>query len=201
MSSVDDGPEAPEGDHWMAMFTRTFNFDDINPQDISIDDIARGLGAQPRYLGQTTSPYSVAQHSVAASVLAEERGYAQHIQFIVLMHDAAEAYCGDLPHPLKRMLPQYNRVIEHVELEVASKFNYQYPYPAAVKRIDQDVYAYERRGISSHSAVDTSDIDPPPKGTMKVLSECWDFRRARSEFVCRYADYRSMPDNLSFCLH
>ena len=45
--------------------------------------------------------YSVAQHSAIVCDLLEERGATPDELMAALLHDAAEAYLGDLPHPLK----------------------------------------------------------------------------------------------------
>jgi 5'-deoxynucleotidase YfbR-like HD superfamily hydrolase len=49
--------------------------------------------------------YSVAQHSVIVSELVEQRGGDAEDAFAALMHDATEAYLGDMPHPLKHRSP------------------------------------------------------------------------------------------------
>jgi len=83
--------------------------DDIHPQDI-----AQGLSRACRFAGQTTAFYSVAQHSVLASyhVPPEDALHA-------LLHDAAEAYLGDLTGPLKRLLASYHQALLTSAAEVA----------------------------------------------------------------------------------
>lgn len=73
-------------------------FDILNPDRdaIVIEDIAHSLALINRFNGHTKWPYSVAQHSVLVSQLVPEQ-YALH----GLMHDAAEAYLGDIPKPWK----------------------------------------------------------------------------------------------------
>jgi 5'-deoxynucleotidase YfbR-like HD superfamily hydrolase len=82
-----------------------------NPQpdeDISIVDIARGLSHCCRFAGQLRDFYSVAQHSVLVSTLVES-----NLRLSALLHDASEAYIGDLSRNLKHhpLLCGY-RVIE-----------------------------------------------------------------------------------------
>lgn len=69
-------------------------------QDVHWPDIARQLARIPRFGGCTDDGiYSVAQHSVAVMRLVPPaaRGHA-------LLHDAHEAYVGDMITPLKRAL-------------------------------------------------------------------------------------------------
>jgi uncharacterized protein len=67
--------------------------------DICIEDIAHALGAVNRFNGHTGVPYSVAQHSVLLSRHLAPDGPL--IALVALLHDASEAYLGDVPRPLK----------------------------------------------------------------------------------------------------
>jgi len=60
-----------------------------------------------RYLGHVREFYSVAEHSVLVSVLAEAAGEPLVVQQCALLHDAHEAYCGDFPSPFKIDLPEH----------------------------------------------------------------------------------------------
>lgn len=87
------------------------NYDDPDPYDITIEDIARGLTFQPRFMGQTRFFYSVAQHSLLVSkIVADLGGHVGQVE-AGLLHDAHEAYIGDCPTPLKRL---YGRSYEDV---------------------------------------------------------------------------------------
>lgn len=61
--------------------------------------IADRLSKIPRFLGSTAQPYSVAQHCVwvCDNVSREARPWA-------LLHDAHEAYIGDITRPVRRAL-------------------------------------------------------------------------------------------------
>src|SRR5689334_10911717 len=67
---------------------------DPQPEDIRIVDIAHALSLQCRFNGHTKFHYSVAQHSLIMS-------FNVPLQFALeaLLHDAAEAYIGDLIRP------------------------------------------------------------------------------------------------------
>lgn len=68
---------------------------DPDPGDICIQDIAHHLSMICRFGGASSDFYSVAQHSIHVSQICKR--YPLH----GLLHDAAEAYVGDMIRPLK----------------------------------------------------------------------------------------------------
>lgn len=95
---------------------RKINPANPQPSDICMEDISLGLAKQERFDGNTISPYSVAQHScvVADLVAAGWGGCNPTLETVkaALLHDASEAYIGDIVQPLKRLLPDYARIEE-----------------------------------------------------------------------------------------
>lgn len=110
----------------------------IGPEDIDLVDIANALARQCRYLGHVSGFVSVGEHSLVVSRLLEERGESRLIQATGLLHDASEAYLGDIAGPLKRLSPfdGYREVEEHVERVIAARFGLPFPYPPVVKECD-----------------------------------------------------------------
>jgi hypothetical protein len=76
-------------------------FDPFNPraEDVRWVDIARGLSRIPRWLGQTTEAYSVAEHSIMVACQCSDP-----LRLWGLLHDAAEAVLGDVLAPYKGAL-------------------------------------------------------------------------------------------------
>lgn len=120
---------------------------------VDIKTIARHLACQSRWLGATQHrflkdriSYSVAEHSVyVADFVSRELGRPD-LEFDALMHDAAEAYIGDMIRPLKYS-PAFHDVFKALELKVeavvAEKFNLKFPMPPVVKVADDAVCAAE----------------------------------------------------------
>lgn len=79
-----------------------------NPATICIEDIAWHLSRQPRFLGATTSEnvYNVAQHSVLVLNRIRQTIPDANISLSItaLLHDAHEAYIGDILRPMGQLL-------------------------------------------------------------------------------------------------
>jgi len=92
------------------ILTRTGRrFDLLAPKadQVSTLDIAHALSQLCRFNGHTSRHYSVAQHSLLVASIVP----AEH-QLAALLHDATEAYVGDMTRPLKALLPDFS-AIEH----------------------------------------------------------------------------------------
>ncbi|QDT94188.1 HD domain-containing protein [Gimesia algae] len=76
-----------------------FNLTNIDSTQIDINDIAHHLSLINRFAGAMEVPYSVAQHSVIVSRIVHPR-----FALPALLHDAAEAYIGDISAPVKKLL-------------------------------------------------------------------------------------------------
>ncbi len=70
-------------------------------------DVAVPLSRIVRFLGHTTSPWSVAAHCTAGSVLAERALGDRALALAFLHHEDGEALVGDVPSPLKGLLPGF----------------------------------------------------------------------------------------------
>ncbi|NHB90777.1 HD family hydrolase [Photorhabdus cinerea] len=121
---------------------RHLNYSNVTPADIDIRDIAQGLANECRFNGQIQNFYSVAQHSIYVSQLVPPE-YALE----GLLHDAAEAYCKDLPSPLKALLPSYQVIERRIDAIIRLKFNLPVLTSDAVKHADLVMLATERRDL------------------------------------------------------
>lgn len=91
---------------------RVVSFVDPKPETISLEDIAGHLSKLCRFGGATREFYSVAQHSVLVSHIAEALGGSATWG---LFHDAAEAYTNDIVTPLKNLIrPQIDPIEERL---------------------------------------------------------------------------------------
>lgn len=92
---------------------------DPRPEEVKIEDIAHSLCNLCRFAGHSRVFYSVGRHSENCRRVAERvRGSspdALRLQMLCLIHDAAEAYIGDLPRPIKQFIPEFKTVERKVE--------------------------------------------------------------------------------------
>jgi len=66
-----------------------------------VPEIAHSLAQINRFTGHCKRPYSVAEHSLLVADLARLDGAPPLVQLAALMHDAHEAYVGDVASPIK----------------------------------------------------------------------------------------------------
>ena len=151
MTVPDDLP--PPGPYLQTVSGRRVNPFDPDPSQLDPDDIARALGNVCRFGGHARAFYSVAQHSVIVSELVEQRGGDVEDAFAALMHDATEAYLGDMPHPIKHRSPlgaAFKAAEEHLERAINERFRIK-PGVPEIKRVDRALLATERRIFSGEN--------------------------------------------------
>lgn len=158
-----------------------FDFEDPSRSEITIEDIAAGLSRECRYAGQLpdyVEIYSVAQHSVLCSQIV-----APEFQLHALLHDAAEAYMGDLTSPLKRLCPDFKAIEKRVEAEIWSRFGLLPDLPPEVKRADYILLHTEKRDIQRLEHEWPGLADYPP---MAERISPWSQRTSMRMFLNRY---------------
>ena len=124
---------------------------DMKPEDVVWLDVVQALSHTNRFLGHTARPMSVARHSLEVSRILEEQGASSDLQLAGLLHDASEAYLGDVPRPLKRR-PEYAPYREaeaRCERAIAVRAGLTHlieegAWPAEVKAADVESYKRER---------------------------------------------------------
>jgi uncharacterized protein len=186
MAVPDHSPPAP-GPYLQTVSGRWVNPFDPDPEQLDSGDIARALANQCRFGGHCRVFYSVAQHSVIVSHLVEERGGDSDEAFAALMHDATEAYLGDMPHPLKHRSPlgaAFKQAEDHLERALRDRFGIKPDVPA-IKAADRALLATERRAFSAETWhwPELQGVEP-----LALELRAWSPDEAAEAFTRRYAE-------------
>lgn len=121
---------------------KKLSFIDPQPEDICIEDIAHHLSLICRFNGACRTFYSVAQHSVHVAEIVLPGAIPQ-----ALLHDAGEAYYGDITSSLKEVLKgigcgcchndNFEMILKRIDQAIFDKFNIPYPISEEVKQADR----------------------------------------------------------------
>lgn len=179
-----NNPSFPLGDWFLTSSGKQFWPLDPKAEHIDISDIAHALSHICRYGGHCTIFYSVAQHSVHVSRLCDECDAREG-----LLHDAPEAYIGDMVRPLKYSIPQYREIEAKIWHVVAAKFNIREGTepdfkPPSVQLADDRALMTERRDLVVKSPIPWRVTVTPDEERIVPLRP----EQARGEFLERFKE-------------
>lgn len=116
-----------------------------DPASIEIHSIAAALSKICRFGGHCPKFYSVAEHCVHATVMAASEGYVGDALLAVFLHDAAEAYIGDMVKPLKVTMLQYGEAEQRMETAIELAFGVDFErWIGVIKRFDRAMLKAEK---------------------------------------------------------
>ena len=170
-------------------FVQTYSGDllsltDPDPRAIELSCISMALARQCRFNGHTVKDYSVAEHSVNVEAYVAARTNDRDLRRAALLHDAAEAYIGDITSPVKTVLgPSVRELEDRILLAIAQRFDI--PFAAfshsLVKEADLRLLAAEANQLlPTGPAEEWAHSLPYP--APKTL-ECWTAKTARTRFL------------------
>lgn len=129
---------------------RAFDFEDMNSNEFSHQEIGGVLSRIPRFAGHSRWPYTVAQHSV----LVSRCFFDWEDRLAGLLHDVPEVFVGDISAPLKYWLKSHGGTSALSELEgriwdwVAVNAGLRgYDLGKCVKFVDRQALATEARDL------------------------------------------------------
>lgn len=152
-----------------------------DPAQIDVRDIAHALSRLCRWGGHVRIPVlSVAQHSSMVSEVVPPA-----LALVGLLHDATEAYLGDVVAPIKAMLPAFAALEREWALAIGERFGLGAQLadlPLEVKEADARMLATERRDLVA------------PNKHFRVEAEPYDFKIgylaqefAKDAFLARFS--------------
>jgi len=160
------------------------DLEDLSPSVITVEGIAGALAKVNRFNGQTSYPYSVAQHSVLVSHLVQPK---QAIE--ALFHDAAEAFVGDLSKWIKPMCPGFNTLEDLVDERICEVLCLS-PDHEEIKRGDLIALRLEQMYIQKRTTFyEWEPIDMPSEAYLYAhLTHEMTWRDAFLMFMVRHAE-------------
>ena len=130
---------------WFQTYSaRRFNPCTATAADINIEDIAHALSNYCRFGGHTRHFYSVAQHCCLCHDNMPDQPV---LRLQALLHDATEAYMGDVVKPLKLVLEDYQRIEKRLERVIMEAFGLPVALVPQVKLADLTALATEKRDL------------------------------------------------------
>ena len=165
-----------------------FDLDNITDNDIDIRDIAHSLAFQCRYIGHCIKYYSVAEHSIRMV----EAGLPGRPK-VLLLHDAAEAYIGDIVSPIKRSIYynktsireledrilkhigyKFNVLIKHSEFVAADRIMLATEVRDLVNPLHPEIYEEYIKGYEPLKNYQISYTLNPEQAEKRFLEKCYD---------------------------
>ncbi len=119
--------------------------------------------------------YSVAQHCCLVSDMAPN-----HLKLDALLHDAPEAYLGDVTGPLKQLIKGYRELEDHYHRVIDEYYGVATRHDD-IKEIDVRMLVTEGVQLSSGQPEDY-----PNRAPYDIKIEIWDAERAYQEWVSRF---------------
>lgn len=170
---------------WIQTGMGTFDYINIEENEVPIAEIAHALGKLCRYVGHSIRFYSVAEHCVLVSQVLEDLGADPKTQLRGLLHDASEAYMGDIASPLKKFLPDYVALEDRVEEHIFTKYGVLDADEQLINMVDKNIVKDERMVLFFHENipfVPACDEQEP----LGVAVSCWEWGEAAQQYRDRY---------------
>jgi len=157
-------------------------FDLLSPraEDVSIQDIAHSLSNLCRYNGHSLRHYSVAEHSVLVATYAQAVLHKSPVEILhALLHDAGEAYTGDIATPMKEAVPALRPFLKKIDAVVLGAFGLPPEKPEWLDEVDREGPLRQRPdgvGIEAMNGAGDESTDLPSSSAPGYLPQGVDGR-------------------------
>lgn len=153
---------------------------DPRQEEVRLRDIAIALAKLCRFGGHVpgSAIYSVAQHSVLVAL-----SLPHHLRVQGLLHDAAEAYCVDVPRPIKKALVNYDVVEARIAACIGDRFGVELcELPAEVKEADERALWTEKRDLLMPMPTAMAWSDTTPRRPWMARITPWSIEESTESF-------------------
>lgn len=152
--------------------------------EIDILTIGTALGNLCRYSGKVNHFYSVAEHSVILAKMVLETTGCHAKALSALLHDASEAYLGDVARPLKQYLPEYIAIEKKAETVIQQKFNIK-PMCEYGEYLDYNIVRDEAEILFAKLPEWAERYEE-----VGAVICCWEPKKARTEFLKLFTELK-----------
>lgn len=177
-------------------------------EDANLQDIATSLSRLARYNGHTRDFYSVAQHSAIVALVAadlanptgcaDQGGLALKAARWGLLHDAHEAWLGDVPGPLKQLTDALNDKAFYIDKVVRQVFGLpefeDTEVVVLINEADRQVLAREASDLLRHDTGWSKGLKRWERG---VIDRSLDHDEAKRAFLRMYDELFGLTAQLT----
>lgn len=159
---------------------KRFNLFEPTPDMIDIQDIATGLANKGHFSGFSPKYFSIAEHSI---MVCDEYSLwhdsaPDSYKLLALLHDASEAYIGDMVKPLKIHMPEFVAVENRIMEVIAERFGLELSRKHLIKPTDLLVQDIEYNAFFHGGQI-----------AMNQTVSYLDPERAKAVFLDRFTEY------------
>lgn len=191
---------------WLQTFSGGFDLLEPRADQVDFRSLATALSRVPRFLGYTVGgTLSVAQHCVEGARAIERETRRRDAAAAFLLHDAHEAFIGDIPTPVQRALEAYSSdagvvraairaLKDQIDVVIHAAAGVEWPLDDETRDI---VHMYDLRMCRTER--DLFCVSPTPQRWEDVIEnavpvdgyacEMWCAKRAELEYQIALADY------------
>lgn len=153
-----------------------------DPEAIHINDLVVPLSRMPRFSGHTVSrrqACNVALHSLLVEALMPPDA-PPSARLAALLHDAHEAFTGDITSPMQQALGAYSLAAagalkriqfdlqDAIERAIGLNVSIRFEYRAEIKQADLLALAIEKRDLMAPSPEPWPGLPDPPKHRVAI---------------------------------
>lgn len=175
--------QVDRGCHQQTYLGGQFFIEDPRADEVDIRDIAHPLSMACRWRGACLRFYSVAEHCV---ILAT---YTQSVLqrplddvLMALLHDAHEAYTGDITTPTKNRFPEIRAFERKIQDVIQGKYGLPEGKPEWLDEIDQRI-RWDERAMLLVPRKDHTTNGMHEGGPLGVGIQAWEMARAEGMFL------------------
>jgi hypothetical protein len=155
---------------------------DPKPAVIHPEVLAHSLANLCRWTGHPKRFFSVAQHCIIVSKIVPPEFAMQG-----LLHDASEAFIGDINRPLKLVFEHFapgvlHDIEENIHKAIAKRFGSGFPHDPSIKVADNISLATERRDLLADSDEEWIGLPDPLEKPIQPMGP----RAAKNAWLNRF---------------